>query len=334
MSNFITYLTTDHLWPYISGILFIALYVFFAVAERREKKAALNFKPAFFTQSPSKLKYASKPIRLAADIQEMPINDLAKICGLKGWTDGLYIPENYRKRWCPEKRIESSDPDKKSTLASERELLKQIEERLRNPLTSIVVCEINDQVGKGVFLALDAKPLPADTILGIYSGVFKKNEGKLDYTYALSLSGIVEDSDLKKAPIIDAKDYGNVFRLLQDLPSAEELQQIKDLSQDQLQRLAVENVQTAGIFYQGYPIMYFKTILPIEPGDQLGFSYRGGYWNNWVNKRKLFDKNANIIGHFLTEDTVEFYADERSDEHSEEPQPDGEPKTNNRELPA
>ncbi len=334
MSNFISYITTDNLWPYISGIIFIALYAFFAIAEKSEKRASMNLKPAFFTESPLKLKYATKPLRLATDLTEMPITEITKICGLQGWTDGLYIPGNYRKRWVREKKYTGDEIDKKTQQDSEHELLKSIEERLRNPLTSIVICEINEQVGKGVFLALDAKPIPAGTVLGIYSGVFKKNEGKLDYTYALSLSGIVEDSEKKKAPIIDAKDYGNIFRLLQDLPSADELQQVKDLSENQLKRLAVENVQTAGIFYQGYPIMYFKNIVPIEPGDQLGFSYRGGYWNNWINKRKLFDKNAQIIGHFLTEDTVEFYSEEDPlEDNQEDPQADNNSaNTNNGEL--
>jgi hypothetical protein len=299
MSN--TYTFEPGLYLYI--LLFIGVYLLFAyilIAEKRKRNGKTELlKPAFYAKTPNKIKYATKPISKENNESiDITPDVLARLCELKQWTETLLIPSNYRKM--------------KTPLTTPQEIEAKIEERLNNPLDTLIVCEIDARVGKGIFLSPEADPIPYDTLIGIYAGEFrtsKQYKDCKDFTYCMSLLSLTDEKEVTNAPYIDATYYGNLTRLFQDLPSQEEIDAVENLSTEMYNQIALENIKVLPALYHGFPVMYFVTTREINPSEQIGFSYRGEYWKDIIDRRRIFNKSGRLLGRFSSENKLEFEID-------------------------
>lgn len=323
----------------IKKLAFFGIYFFCAIAYffgKTKKDMLRPLQPIIFAKSISKIKYAKQPPLLSllpenqSELyQELPIADFLQYTGLKRWTDSLVANESDHPKIKHDYKniLNVFNPayilyrifyplynslfplvdanNEPLRVNDSQALLEKIEDRLLNPIDSFIICEIHPEVGKGVFLAIDAKTIAKNTIIGIYSGEYlvKKPNHLIDNTYMMSLSGIAKKMSFKNAPGINAKEYGNITRFFQDLPAEEELTSIPAKF---LPAIATENLNALGAIYRGVPLLYFVTTRDIEPGEQIGFSYRGNYWiKGRVGKRKIFNKKCEIIGRFVDSNKIQ-----------------------------
>lgn len=271
---------------------FFPLYALFLALMRKIKISDLKLRPAFYASSPPTIKYSEKHISEKTPYQELSITAISEICGLEKWTDSLLISKSYQNKQA-------------NALKFTQSMLKHLKHRLQNPLTSLVVCEIDTQVGKGLFLDVNEKMLPKDTLLGIYAGKLQQGKKPAQASYLMSLWGVDGFKDIQTSSFIDAREYGNFFRFMQDLPSEEELQ-ATTVSLEMKNQVATENITTLGGLYRGYPVMCFMALRDIHPGEQLGYSYRGNYWEHTIEQRRVFNKWGRVIGQFTSEHDLIF----------------------------
>lgn len=230
--------------------------------------------------------------------------DLAKSMNFI-WTESVVLERDIRdKAWVKLLDYVDRDPNYGMVCAF-------IEERLHNPLNTLVIADMGNDLGKGVFLSMNAKPLPAGTVIGLYSGKILGKDPNIRDTdpYALRLpSEACENSFLStiyniESTVISPILYGNICRFMQDLPAEEELEEVENISEKQKNKIATCNVaQMIGTCY-GFPIVYLVTAREIRPGEQLGSPYSWS-WEHWNKRRTVCDKNGEILGNFLDGKTI------------------------------
>jgi hypothetical protein len=251
-----------------------------------------RLEPAFFAQSLKKIRYAMQPPRVKNEWMEMDTHQFAQKCNIK-WTDSLLVPPRLRDDVITDSLHEANA---------------LIEERLHYPLDCFVVCEMGANLGKGVFLALDAKPLPPGTIVGVYAGKFQLNTPLIKDDYRMS-ANTQEHLQSKIAnetadPSFSAITEGNITRFFQDLPTEVELSKVKNIHQLQLDNIATANLLIMSGTYYGFPISYFVSFREIQPGEEVGFSYEWE-WNDNGSPRGIRDINGNVIGCFKNPQEIE-----------------------------
>ena len=117
-------------------------------------KKETNLEPAFFARSLLKIKHSKFLPCINKQYEETPTHEYAQSQGIE-WTDSMMMTRELRDAiW--------QDKEFKKTAIS------RVEERLHNPLDSLVICD-SEKVGKGVFLAPDAKSLPPGTVIHVYA---------------------------------------------------------------------------------------------------------------------------------------------------------------------
>jgi hypothetical protein len=199
-----------------------------------------------------------------------------------------------------------------------KHILPYLETLLAFPLDSLVICETGDQSGKGVFLSLDAKPIPTGTVVGVYAGhlydACLDRRGD-DSRYRVSAREEEHQLSIVKqlllSPSIDGRAYGNITRYFQDLPEPPTLLQTSIVTKTgtastELEKKARNNIATANLFiwpgvYRGVPISFLATMTDIQPGDQLGWSYGGNFD---FEKKLVFNNAGKIIGYYKDNNTI------------------------------
>lgn len=285
--------------------------------ENRLRQARLSttpqtLEPAFFARSPSHVKYAKQPICVKNEYSTVPRDAFAAEHGFQ-WTDTVWLPQAFRDRiW-------------RATVPT-KEAMTELETRLHQPLDSLVVCEINPSVGKGVFLALDAAPIPPGTIIGVYAGELAEAEDNPLNPYAMSLleapvtnhNSLIDNDDFYNIPITSANARGNIIRLIQDLPESDEIDAITNLTLLQKSNIMSANLMVYPTVVYGTKCSYLFASREIKPGEQLGFTYLSTAstlnstgdkqieCNNSTIQRAVFNTQGIIIGHFSRENFVEF----------------------------
>jgi hypothetical protein len=172
----------------------------------------------------------------------------------------------------------------------------------------LVIRKINHVVGHGLFLAPDAQPLAAGTLVAVYSGEVKAKGieiGRFDNGAQVNLAALIEQAKAMRSQMqakeqddyemnigycnsqqrdtsilssilplacVSAKKYGNWARFIQDLPSEEEV------AATNLDPIAKANIATANLIivhcnYFGIPLRILMTTCTVFPGQQFGYLY-------------------------------------------------------------
>lgn len=254
-----------------------------------------KLEPAFFARSPGKIKHAKQIPVIDKKYEETPTQEYAKSLGIE-WTDAIVLDSSLRnKLW-----EDSTHPKKALSL---------IEDRCQNPLDNLVICDINPEIGKGVFVAADAKPIPAGTIIGIYAGELTNKffrQGENEYTMSLGCKEHAVSSLQMQGIYSDAKKTRNITAFIQDAPDEMHLQSITVNSNKSLAKemIATANLLVFPAIYKGCPISFLATVREISPGEQLLFPYEDdGFWTN--KNRCVFDKNGHVIGKFSSATAIQ-----------------------------
>lgn len=175
------------------------------------------------------------------------------------------------------------------------------------PRQDLMVVKINERVGCGAFLDPKANPIQENEIVTVYTGIYKNFEQRNeceDYAFDLPQHPIFysqnhAEKDGFNAGFIDAKNYGNISRFIQDLPTEDEIKELYKLRTRKLNTIATANIKGLLSYCNNVPVVYLVATREIQPGEQLGFSYGRGYWSRAELikniKRFLFDKNGQII---------------------------------------
>lgn len=271
----------------------------FHLQSNRQDNAEDNshLQPLFYSSPLKTIKYADKPLLQGAAVEEIPVDTFAKSKNFI-WTDAIV-----------------SQPDIRNTLWGDKIYVKKalhyIESRLHHPLTSLVVCKINEEVQHGVFLGLGESPLEPGALAEIYAGEIAGLTKRIDSQYSMSLCNAEQSASILKdtlrLPYVDAERYGNRARFFQDLPSEEELARVTNLSPLALSNIATENICIVPTVYYGCPISALVTNRLVHPGEHLGYSYGGDDWKN--KKRCVFNKKGEPIGYFKNPRTIVLHLD-------------------------
>ena len=240
-----------------------------------------NLIPAFYTAPRKTVCYAeSLEAFHKNEYKDIPTEKFGEEHGFT-WTEDFLISEAcYRETW-----EASNNKDMRAHPL--------VEERLHQPLSNLVIVKINDEVNHGIFFANDAKEcIPAGTVLGIYAGEVSAESQRFRY-YVWELSSQQNASatinQKFKKPVVDAGDYGNITRFMQDLPNAEH--PIKDDTLD----IARANVTCTPMIYYGMPIICLLAARDIKPGEQLGYEYGYDYWRTSGIQRCVFNKAGAVV---------------------------------------
>lgn len=245
-----------------------------------------NVEPAFYVKPTKTVKYARAIPSVDKEYLQIDCQQFAKDNNFL-WTDSLLVTPSVRDLgW------ENPNPNHPA-----------IEERMHNPLNNLVICEM-DELGKGVFLELDASPIEKGTVIDIFAATL--TEASIDdYSMAVSDSKSAVKSKFL-FPAYNAKESGNRMRFVQHAPSFQLLEQYAVSNGDSELKKYIQdsNLALVPADYCGFPVTYLVTTRKIMPGEQLLFDYE---WNEskWKKPCALFDKTGKVIAH-LKNKTIEF----------------------------
>ncbi|OGT24300.1 MAG: hypothetical protein A3I12_04755 [Gammaproteobacteria bacterium RIFCSPLOWO2_02_FULL_38_11] len=181
-----------------------------------------------------------------------------------------------------------------------------------------VLCPLKEgdkDLGWGLFLSSDAKPIPAGTMIGIYGGAYKAQKLDLnDTSYSFTLPAhpffmrnkmpsdqthdLLVDPN-RDCPRVDARKSGGLFRFLNHFPDAMYLQMNKEELSFFPFSIKTANVEVRFSLYHGLFVPVFITLNEIRPGEQLGLDYGPVYFVNSLKKNPkarcfYFDKKSHI----------------------------------------
>jgi hypothetical protein len=180
------------------------------------------------------------------------------------------------------------------------------------PIENLYVKEISPDCGAGVFARV---PLKKGTYLGFYTGIVELSRGDKDQSYYMQTNymqtKLQRDYDYKH--VINACNFGNITRFIQDLPEQEELDRYYHFTTKSSEpgmsktQIAIANVQSSAQLIeiskfppQSLQVVIFETTRDIQANEMLGFSYSFiGAWSKIPSKRLFF----NTIGEILPRNT-------------------------------
>ncbi len=178
----------------------------------------------------------------------------------------------------------------------------QLEAFFKNPDISdaFVLCFINEKVGFGLFALQD---IPKNTLIGTYTGTLQQDYLSSDHTdyYRLQLSNRFncffptdKNKNLKnhQIPHVSAKLKGNLMRFMQCLPNKKDVEQ--DFMEEAAQRIATANVKEKNMTHLGMPHIGIITTEDIKKGQQVGFDYGPGYFND-RNRMEYFEHSGAVF---------------------------------------
>jgi len=185
----------------------------------------------------------------------------------------------------------------------------RIADVLQNPRDDLVICKMDDRVGKGLMLSpYSTKPIKAGDIIGLYPGVCTSNtvynnffSGGSDFSsFGFEVNPGVPFCHIKSA-YNDAIFWRNHFAYIQHALSLEKLKSLK-IDPVIKRKIVVSNVMCVASIYMGFPVLLLVAICDIDPGKHLYFDYGDEFWSNPKSTADgkggyfLFDDNARIIG--------------------------------------
>ena len=250
---------------------------------------------AFYAKNPEIIKYCKGIPASGLPVEEIPLEQFCEDNQFT-WTNALVLDLQAREQiWVDRKYPKTA--------------ITAIEDRLHNPLSDLVICDMGP-VGKGLFLSLDADPLPTGTVICIYAGELCSALTNTDNVYTMSACENEHESSVAKEkiafPCVCGRNFGNFARFCQDLPNPEnDLANVKCLDLNK-SNIATENCCVMAAVHKGFPISYVATVREISPGEQLGWPYEKNYWRRKNIKRVVFDKEGNIIGRYIDQEQIEF----------------------------
>lgn len=184
-----------------------------------------------------------------------------------------------------------------------------VAEVLQNPRDDLVICKMDDRVGKGLLLSpYSKKPIKAGDIIGLYPGVCTSNTvlsnffgGQSDFS---SFGFEVDPGSALchiKSAYNDAIYWRNHLAYVQHALSAEKLKSLK-IDAGIKRKIVTSNVICVSSVYMGFPVLQLVAICDIDPGKHIYFDYGESFWSNPKSSASgkggyfLFDDNARIIG--------------------------------------
>ncbi|CDZ77319.1 hypothetical protein BN59_01602 [Legionella massiliensis] len=176
--------------------------------------------------------------------------------------------------------------------------LKQVETVIPN----LVVCDINDQVGKGLFWR-GPGILKKGTAIACYSGIMDASLSGVanfsGYGYTVPAHPLFKNYSSGARGVINGFQ-GNHARFVQHFPDAESLsKEFKFDSSLQLQDIATANVDAYNFVYEGMPLVILITKEDVLPNSQFGFDYGANYWAKAYQCSQieplLFTKHAEVL---------------------------------------
>ena len=245
-----------------------------------------HLEPIFYSAAQKTIKYAQN-LNDLGNYTEIPTDEFAKRFHFK-WTESMMI--------LPDRRDAIWLDDHYSKVA-----WSILEQRSHHPFNDLVVCKINDTIGHGVFVDPHAKPLPAGTVIGPYAGELTDCLVDRPNYYAMTMNDEVHGKSilhqLFDISYANAFKNGNITRFIIDLPNSSEIEN-SQLDAEVAADIACENLILCATIHYGVPLSFMLTARTIQPGEQLGYSYRGTFWNSAELKRTVFNKKNRIIGYF------------------------------------
>lgn len=282
--------------------------LFSAGDEFRGKLAAASSKelePMFCTKQPSQIlvsKFANPTS--PSDIKATSVEEFCQQEKIS-WCESPLVAKKIRDQNYAVERLDRVD----SEVFKAHYLSFTIAEVLLNPRDDLVICKMDDKVGKGLMLSPYAqRPIKAGDIIGLYPGVCTENNtlqaflsGGSNFShYGIEIEPGCPLTCIRKA-YNDAIVWRNHCAYLQHAPSVATLKALK-IDSAIKKRVVTSNVVSVASFYLGFPVMLLIAIDDIAPGKHLYFDYGDAYWSNSQATADgkggyyLFDGNAKILG--------------------------------------
>jgi hypothetical protein len=250
-----------------------------------------KYEPLFYAEAPSHIHVADKlPTESGCASSLIPLDEFSKQENIQ-YTAGVHACLELRDSlWgniqCPKTAIHS------------------INHILTHSYNHLVVAPMGE-LGKGLFLATDAKPICRGQTVLIYEGVLDANNKKVseqEILYKYNYDSHKADNPIaeyykNQDYAIYAGERGGLARYLQCGLGDHELKEMSGLTDAEKKHLPTVNLGQEVVVYLGCPIIIFVALRDIEPGEQLTYSYGDGYWTNQKNiDRKIFDSTGHVIG--------------------------------------
>ncbi|HHF7344265.1 TPA: hypothetical protein ACPSKB_000668 [Legionella feeleii] len=249
--------------------------------------------------------YSSKPLNGNDEIIEISPQEFAHQFNFE-WHDDLLIEdtwvESYQKQQkelhtlaCgyalyadlyPQEPIDESVilrqmPFLPGVIKQQQQLAEKYLKEIETIIPNLVVCEINDQVGKGLFWR-GPEVLKKGTAIACYAGVMDASLPGTDtfsgYGYTVPAHPLFKNHSPGARGVINGFQ-GNHARFIQHFPDAENFSQRFKLDPGlQEQDIATANVEALNIVYDGMPLVVLVTTEDVLPNSQFGFDYGASYW--------------------------------------------------------
>lgn len=282
---------------------FVVSPVIFSTGEKTQSQAAQSsqatpqLEPVFFTRSLNTIKYLDQDQK---EYTEISIQKLIAITGMQGWNDGLLIQPQLRdKIW-----LDKTYP---------KTALTEVEARLHNPLTSLVVRKVNEQVGHKLGLASDAKPILAGEIVIVYGAEVLEFDNSAEDDFSITLNGESHQSSIVqsfyKKTSGSARRFGNLARFILSAPTKTQLSVLNDPEKNKAIKTSIdpftvscigtENVCFMPAIHKGCPVNCVIAMRDIFPNEDLFVDYGSIWWKSRAQRGMtpfLFNRYGEIIG--------------------------------------
>lgn len=259
----------------------------FARLNSEEKPKDQTKIPAFHAVMPETIRCCPSVHDFHAKREIVPISlaEFVQKKSLKGYNPSLTMTESQiQKVWS-----DTTLPKKHVT---------EIEEELHDPhYTDRFVVVNMGEMGDGLFLAHDVKPIKAGSIVLTYSGKYKVKpleDQTDDSDYVLAIPTPFENErksvllNKETAQFVDAK-HGNLARFvqgglgLQDFIGNNKIDGKKKV----LNKAAFPNLTERVVVYRGFPVIALQSLRDIMPGEMLRYSYGAEYFGGLRNITQL-----------------------------------------------
>lgn len=272
--------------------------------------------------------YSSKPLNGNDDIIEISPQEFAHQFNFE-WHDDLLIEdklvESYQKQkkelhtlacgyavysdLYPQQTIDESFisqqmPFLPRVIKQQQQLAEKYLKEIETIIPNLVVCEINDQVGKGLFWR-GPEIIKKGTAIACYAGIMDASLPGTDtfsgYGYTVPAHPLFKNHSIGARGVINGFQ-GNHARFIQHFPDAENLSQHFKLDPSlQEQDIATANVEALNIVYDGMPLVVLVTTEDVLPNSQFGFDYGASYWAKAYQHCQieplLFTKHSETLDH-------------------------------------
>jgi hypothetical protein len=177
-----------------------------------------------------------------------------------------------------------------------------------------VICDMEESVGKGLFLSKNNKPIKAGEVIAIYGGEYREQvDEKSEYSVTLSNNSLATE--------IEGTGYRSLASFAQDFPTDEEVDKYYIMPKGVREKISTANAElSTGIYDKVYPISFLKATKDIFPEKPIGYSYNSiSWWNKrgrdeqrcfFDNKtQEIIDKKTYAISYVFAKGIIASYKD-------------------------